>query len=184
MWNGEKSMSIKTLTAGTLALAAVIGTAPLTAFHTPMTLPPASPQGTPPKADGGQTGRGERGNSRKPWWIDEASKKELGLTDDQVKTIGQIYTSAKDELGGYREAMMREQKELDRLIDESKAEQWVVLRQIEKVETQRSSYNKLWIMTLYRMHRQLTPDQRIKLQALLERTRRDGREGRNPQARR
>ena len=82
---------------------------------------------------------------------------------------------------------MREQKELDRLIDESKAEQWVVLRQIEKVETQRSSYNKLWIMTLYRMHRQLTPDQRVKLQALLERVRRDardGRGGRNPDARR
>ena len=181
-------MRIKTLTVGTLALATFVGIAPLTAFQRPASGAPQAAQ-KPAQKDDGQTGRGDRGNARKPWywWTDDASKKELGLTEEQAKTIGQIYMSSKDELAGYREGMMREQKELDRLIDESKAEQWVVLRQIEKVETQRSSYNKLWIMTLYRMHRQLTPDQRVKLQALLERVRRDardGRGGRNPDARR
>ena len=54
-------------------------------------------------------------------------------------------------------------------------EQWVVLRQIEKTEAQRSNFNKLRMMTLYRMHRVLTPEQRTKLQEILDRQRRDGR---------
>lgn len=117
----------------------------------------------------------QRPTERKPWWSDEASKKELGLTADQAKTLDQIFTSTKDELAGYDEAMRREGKELERLINESKVEQWVVLRQIEKVETQRSNYNKLRLMTLYRMHRVLTPDQRVTLQKIRDRDRKDPR---------
>jgi Spy/CpxP family protein refolding chaperone len=116
----------------------------------------------------------------KPWWSDDTSKKALGLTAAQVKAIDDIYNSSKDELASYRENTDRERKELDRLIAESKVEQWVVLRHIDKVETQRSSYNKTWFMMLYRMRRQLTVDQRAKLEQILERERRGGREGMAP----
>lgn len=111
-----------------------------------------------------------------PWWADEKSKKELGLTPDQVKQIDDIYNSAKDELSADREAYDRERKELDKMIAESKLERWVVQRQIDKMETARSTMNKLWFMTLYRMHQQLTPDQRLKLQQMADRDR--GRGGR------
>ncbi len=112
---------------------------------------------------------------RKPWWNDEASKKELGLTPDQSKTLDQIFTSTKDELAGYNDAYQRENKELERMINESKVERWVVARQIDKVETQRSNLNKLRFMTLYRMHQVLTPEQRVTLQKMKDRDHKDPR---------
>jgi Spy/CpxP family protein refolding chaperone len=109
-----------------------------------------------------------------PWWQDETSQKELGLTAEQVKTISDIYNSSKDELAGYSDTVGRERKVLDQLIAESKVEQWVILRQIDRMETARSNFNKTWYMMLYRMNKQLTVEQRAKLQTMAAR----GREGR------
>lgn len=169
-------MNIKRLTIG-VALALGLGTTGdvvLAQRQTP------SVQGAASAKPAGQTGqpqpnRPPQGQPRKPWWTDETTKKELALTAEQAKTLDQIFTSTKDELSGYWEAYQRENKELDRLIDESKVEQWVVLRQIEKTEAQRSNFNKLRVMTLYRMHRVLTPDQRTKLQQIRDRDHRDPR---------
>lgn len=166
-------MTIKTLWVGA-ALAVLVGTT-----NNALTAQASSPateagiQGTKPAP--GKPGDPQRPADRKPWWSDEAIKKELGLTDEQAKTLDQIYTSAKDELAGYSDARAREEKELDRLITESKVEQWMIARQIDKVETQRSNFNKLRIMTLYRMHRQLTPEQRAKLQQIRDRDHKDPR---------
>jgi Spy/CpxP family protein refolding chaperone len=172
-------MKIKTLSLGA-ALLVLIGTA---GGDTVAAQRAAANQGgqqvgkpsSPAKPGGTSAGTSQRTPSRKPWWQDEASKKELGLTPEQAASIDQIYTSAKEELSGYWDAREREEKELDRLIAESKVEQWVVARQIDKVETQRSNFNKLRIMTLYRMHRMLTPDQRVKLQQIRDRDHRDPR---------
>lgn len=113
-----------------------------------------------------------------PWWVDEKSKKELGLTADQVKQLDDIYNSAKDELATDRETFERERKELDKMIAESKVERWMVRGQIDKTETARSAMNKLWIMTTYRMHQLLTPEQRVKLQSMADRDKaRSGRGG-------
>lgn len=154
-------MTIKKLALG-MVLALLAGTASGSVLAQAK---PAAPAPTAP----------QRPPDRKPWWSDEASKKELGLTAEQAKTLDQIFTSTKDELAGYDEAMKRESKELERLINESKVEQWVVLRQIEKVEAQRSNFNKLRIMTLYRMHRVLTPEQRVTLQKIRDRDHKDPR---------
>lgn len=168
-------MSIKTLSAGVAVLVTLLGAASdavLAQRPTPVNQGSATPQGAVPK--GATT---QRGPDRKPWWTDETSKKELGLTADQVKKINDIWMAAKDELGSYVDARDRECKELERMVDESKAERWMVGRQIDKCETQRSNLNKLRTMTLYQMHQALTPDQRVKLQAieLAARNRRDPR---------
>jgi Spy/CpxP family protein refolding chaperone len=134
--------------------------------------PPAKPAQTKP---GTPAATAQRPPERKPWWIDEASKKELGLTPEQSKTLDEIFTSTKDELAGYNEAFQRENKELERIITESKVERWVVARQIDKVETQRSNLNKLRFMTLYRMHQVLTPEQRVTLQKMRDRDHKDPR---------
>lgn len=166
-------MSIKTLSVGA-ALALLVGT----------TNNALIAQGSSPNSQSGaqgakpapaKPGDPQRPADRKAWWSDEAIKKELGLTDEQTKALDQIYTSAKDELAGYWDARVREEKELDRLITESKVEQWVIARQIDRVETQRSNWNKLRLMTLYRMHRQLTPEQRAKLQQIRDRDHKDPR---------
>ena len=165
-------MSIKTLSVGA-ALALLVGTTnnALIAQGSPNSQSGA--QGAKPAS--AKPGDPQGPADRKAWWRDEAIKKELGLTDEQTKALDQIYTSAKDELAGYWDARVREEKELDRLITESKVEQWVIARQIDRVETQRSNWNKLRLMTLYRMHRQLTPEQRAKLQQIRDRDHKDPR---------
>jgi Spy/CpxP family protein refolding chaperone len=175
-------MYIKRLTLGLVCVfglsVAVSAERPSAGSQSGATSKPASTQTPAQPAASQKPGPGGPASGqpdRKPWWGDEKTKKELGLTADQAKTIDQIYTSTKDELTGYWDAFQRENKELDRLISESKVEQWVVLRQIEKTEAQRSNFNKLRMMTLYRMHRVLTPEQRTKLQEILDRQRRDGR---------
>ena len=171
-------MTIKTLSLG-IALAALVGTTSELVIAqrssssqggSSSSVKPASPS----QPSGRQSGP-QRPTNRKPWWQDDATVKELGLTPDQAKQIEQIYTSAKDEMGAYMEAFKREEAELDRLVAESKVEQWVVMRQIDRTETQRANFNKLRTMTLYRMSRQLTPDQRVKLQAIRDRDHRDPR---------
>ena len=137
-----------------------------------------------PGASPAQAGRGTSTAAQQPkpparpapWWADEKSKKELGLAPEQVKQIDDIYNSAKDELAADRAAYEREKNELDKMIAESKAERWMVTRQIDKTETARSAMNKLWLMTMYRIHQQLTPDQRVKLQGMADRDK--GRGGR------
>lgn len=166
-------MSIKTLSVGA-ALALLVGTTNNALIAEGSTSNrQGGAQGAKPAP--ARPGDPQRPADRKPWWTDEASTKELGLTAEQSKTLDQIYTSAKDELQGYWDARAREEKELDRLITESKVEQWVIARQIDKVETQRSNWNKLRIMTLYRMHRQLTPEQRVKLDQIRARDHKDPR---------
>ena len=165
-------MILKTLSVLTMCAAVTAGAADPIAAQPPGTLPAQSGRGstdsTPPQT--------KQPSRPAPWWKDEKSKKELGLSPEQVKQIDDIYNSAKDELAADRETYERERKELDQMIAESKVERWMVTRQIDKTETARSAMNKLWLMTLYRMHTQLTPDQRVKLQSMADRDR--GRGGR------
>jgi len=136
--------------------------------------PNASVQGrsaTPPSTQPGKAPAARPS----PWWQDEKSKKDLGLSVQQVKQIDDIWNSAKDEWGSDREIYERERKELDRMIAESKVAPWVVRGQIDKTETARSTMNKLFLMTLYRMHQLLTPEQRVKLQDMADKGRSGGR---------
>ena len=166
-----------------MSLKSLSGLAACVAFATAAASPISAQK---PASAPAQTGRGASPNPSTqpgkpparpaPWWADDKSKKELGLTAEQVKQLDDIYNSAKDELAADRETFDRERKELDKMIDESKAERWMVTRQIDKTETARSTMNKLWLMTMYRMHQQLTPDQRLKLQSMADRDK--GRGGR------
>ena len=168
-------MILKTLSV--FALAAALGAAaasPIAAQRTPVGQNQGTKAQTPAK---GAPPQNQPPSRPKPWWNDDVIKKELGLSAAQVKAIDDIYTSSKDELGSYRENMDREHKELDRIIAEGKVEQWQVLRQIDRMETQRTGFNKTYWMMLYRMNRQLTPEQRVKLQEM-ERKAREGRGGR------
>jgi len=146
-----------------------------TAVASPMAAQkPATPAAQTGRGAGKTPATGQPGTTPDrpaPWWADEKSKKELGLTPEQVKELNDIYNSSKDELAADRAAFERERKELDKMIAESKVERWMVRGQIDKTESARSAMNKLWIMTMYRMHQQLTPDQRVKLQSMADRGR-------------
>jgi Spy/CpxP family protein refolding chaperone len=173
-------MSIKRLSCGVALAALLVGAFGNSALAQRMTASPqGSSQGPKPAATQAKPGPPPQGPQRppdrKPWWSDDTIKKELGLSADQSKTLEQIFTSTKDELAGYSEVLIRESQELDRLINESKVERWVVARQIDKEETARSNFNKLRLMTNYRMHQVLTPEQRTKLQQIRDRDHKDPR---------
>ena len=170
-----KSLSVLAACAAFAASAA----SPLAAQRTPGQNGAASKAQTQAAPARGSSQAPQQSNRPKPWWADDKIKKEFGLTATQVKAIDDIYNSSKDELASYRETMDREKNELDRMISESKVEQWVVLRQIGRMETVRSQYNTAFYMMLYRMNRQLTAEQRVKLQEL-ERKARESRGGRGP----
>ena len=168
-------MILKTLSVCALAVAlGAAAASPMAAQRTPAGQNQAAKSQGPGKSSAPQSQPPSR---PKPWWNDEVSKKELGLTAAQVKAIDDIYLSSKDELATYRDSWDRERKELDRMIAEAKVEQWQVLRQIDRMETARSNNNKTFLMMLYRMNRQLTVEQRVKLQEM-ERRAREGRGGR------
>jgi Spy/CpxP family protein refolding chaperone len=168
-------MFINKLTAAAALALLLVDSGAIVAQRSTVAAQGAAKSQTGPAKPGTAPAGAQKPPERKRWWSDEPTKRELGLSADQAKTLDQIFSQTKDELAGYAESVQRESKELDRLIVESKAEQWFVLRQIEKTEAARSNLNKLRLMTLYRMHRVLTPAQRVKLQAIQDRDRKDPR---------
>ena len=117
---------------------------------------------------GGQDGRG-KDEHRVPWWKAPETRAELGISDKQSKDIDDIFQAtlpglraAKDELDMLDEAVAK-------LIKEGTADIGVVSRQVGQAEQARANLTTKRTVMLYRMHRLLTPEQRIKLDAMFAR---------------
>jgi Spy/CpxP family protein refolding chaperone len=108
---------------------------------------------------------------RRPWWRDPKIVAELGLTDVQTGEIDRIFQERVPEARRQWRALDHEQKELDRLIKDGTAGMETIAAQIDRVESRRSEANKGRTLMLYRIHVVLTPEQRVKLNAMLERAR-------------
>lgn len=100
------------------------------------------------------------------WWQSDRFKTELGLTADQVTRLEAVYqdllprlTTGKEELDGL-------EKRLSGYVRDATASEAEVMKQVDMVETARSSLGKTRTLMIYRMHRILTPDQRVKMNAL------------------
>jgi Spy/CpxP family protein refolding chaperone len=111
-----------------------------------------------------------QGQRRIPkWWVDEAPRAELGITDQQSAKIEQIFQST---LQAQRERW-REHEKLEPLVEQllkdGTADAAHVARQVERLHTLKSELNATRITTLYRMQQELSPAQREKLRRLEER---------------
>jgi len=137
--------------------------APLANAQTPAA-PPAQPQvGQAPQ--------------RLAWWRDEHYQKHLALTADQVSRLEAIWQAALPDLRKGRDDLDRQEAELSRLI-EMNADETAVIHQVDKVESIRSRLNKARQMMIWHHRQLLTPEQRVKFQAMRERDR--GRNGAPP----
>ena len=58
------------------------------------------------------------------------------------------------------QSLNEEEAGLSELIDAMEADEWEITLQIDKVESARSALSKTRILMLYRMHRELSQDQR------------------------
>jgi Spy/CpxP family protein refolding chaperone len=112
------------------------------------------------------------------WWLHPDSRRELRLTDQQSKKIDEIWESTAPKQREKWHELERLQETLAQTIKEGTADVTTVAQQVEKVEQLRAEANATRTVMIYRMHLQLTPEQRAKVDAMRaraeeERKRRD-----------
>jgi|SRR5687767_624626 len=139
------------------------------AAQSPVSKPPA-----PDKQDKQDTtargdAKGSPGHGRTAWWKDEKARAEIGFTAEQATEIDRIFKSYIEKAKPLREEVNALEKGLSETMKANTADVSVVAQQVDKVEDKRAELNKLRVIMLYKMHRVLTPEQNVRLQAYMDR---------------
>jgi Spy/CpxP family protein refolding chaperone len=100
------------------------------------------------------------------WWKHVDSRRELSLADHQSKKIDEIWEGTAPKLRATWQELEKQQEILDKLIKENTADVSVVSQQVEKVEKLRAEHTAMRTVMIYRMHLLLTPEQRVKVDAM------------------
>ncbi len=129
----------------------------------------------PPPLSAGQGGKFK-------WWQSERFVQELGLTREQSARIDEVFQASWPALHAAKADLDRLETELSSLIADGTASEANVLQHIDRVEASRSAMGRTRSLMLYRMHRLLTADQRVKLKTLYEAVERE--KAKTPDARR
>jgi Spy/CpxP family protein refolding chaperone len=116
------------------------------------------------------------------WWRSEEFTKELGLTSEQIASLDTIFKDTRPDLQQEFDELERLETKLSTLIERN-ADEALIAREIDRVETARASVNKTRSLMYVRMRKVLTPEQREQMQ-LLERRRNGGQQRRNDGPRR
>jgi Spy/CpxP family protein refolding chaperone len=161
------------LTACILALfAALAAWAPLAFASTPEL--PAIPnvwrldgQQAVQQANADKPHDGRERRDRWKWWLYDRA--ELGITDKQSVEIDKIFESTMPQQRAKREELQRLEAVLATMTTENKADVALVEQQAEKVESLRADLGKTRTVMLYRINLLLSPEQRVKLKALIDR---------------
>jgi Spy/CpxP family protein refolding chaperone len=103
-----------------------------------------------------------------PWWKSEPFRKELGLTADQSAHIEKIWESTRPELRQEWDELTKLEAKLSKMI-QNDADEAVLARQIDRVETARANANKTRSLMLVQMVKVLSPDQRVRFKGLHDR---------------
>jgi Spy/CpxP family protein refolding chaperone len=103
-----------------------------------------------------------------PWWKSEPFEKELGLTADQSARIDKIWQTTRPELRQDWDELSKLEDKLSRMIQQD-ADEAVLARVIDRVETARANANKTRSLMLVQMVKVLTPDQRVRFKGLHDR---------------
>lgn len=102
-----------------------------------------------------------------PWWKDAQVQRDLGLTAEQTAKIDAVFQSTISLLRQKKEALDRHEEDLSTLIAAG-ADELLVIRQVDKVESIRASMNKMRTLMLLHERQVLTPEQRVRLNKLHE----------------
>ncbi len=99
------------------------------------------------------------------WWKTDPFAQELGLTADQSARIDRIWETTRPELRQEWEELSKLEDKLSRLIN-ADADEAVLSRQIDRVETARANANKTRSVMLVQMLKVLSPEQRTRFAEL------------------
>ena len=129
---------------------------------------PAAAADCEPQQRSGESKPGAQSDEtpRWKWWKHADSRRELGLSDQQSKTIDEIWEATAPKLRSTFQEMEKQQEALDKLFKENTADVSVVSQQVEKVEKLRAEHTAMRTVMIYRMHFLLTPEQRVKVDAM------------------
>jgi Spy/CpxP family protein refolding chaperone len=117
------------------------------------------------------------------WWKDAQFQRDLGLTADQTAKIDAIFQSTISLLRQKKADLDRQEDDLSRMIAAG-ADESLVTRQVDKVESTRASMNKMRTLMLLHERQVLTPDQRVRLNKLHEQMFKDKDRGKSRENRR
>jgi Spy/CpxP family protein refolding chaperone len=106
------------------------------------------------------------GPPRFKWWLHPESKKELGLTEKQSRKIDEIWESTAPKQRDKYHELEKLEEALAATIKESTADEKTVAQQVERVEKLRAETAATRIVMIYKMYQLLTPEQRIKVDAI------------------
>lgn len=109
------------------------------------------------------------------WWQSDRFKTELGLTPDQVTALEDVFQGSLPRMTAAKDIVDRLEKQLSDLIADGTASESDVVKVIDQVEGARGELGKARTLMVYRMHRILTPEQRVKVKALHEQDRKQNR---------
>jgi Spy/CpxP family protein refolding chaperone len=126
-------------------------------------------QGTPGRPSG-PPASGSLGPSW-DWWDDPAVKKDLKLTDEQARRIRDIFEKREVEVKPMSDQLYREGEKLDKMTRERVADDATYAVQVSKVHHLFAEVRKSRTLMIYRMYRELQPEQYKKLQEIMERRR-------------
>lgn len=107
-----------------------------------------------------------------PWWKDVQIQRDLALTAEQTAKIDAIFQSTISLLRQKKEELDRQEDELSKLIATG-ADESLVTRQVDRVESIRANMNKMRTLMLLHERQVLTPDQRVRLNKLHEQMEKD-----------
>jgi Spy/CpxP family protein refolding chaperone len=105
------------------------------------------------------------------WWKDESVRKEMNLTDAQVRTIAQIFDRRVREVTPFYDEFRKQLAELDRLTQERVVDEAAYAVQVSRTEALRSKLNETRAVMLYTIYKRLDPAQYQKLRDIRDRRR-------------
>ena len=103
------------------------------------------------------------------WWLHPDTRRELRLTEQQTQKINQIWDSTAPKQREKYDELHKLEEALAKTIKENTADVSSVEQQVRKVERLRAETSTTRTMMIYKMHLQLTPEQREKVDAMLKR---------------
>lgn len=139
------------------------------------------PQQRPAQPPSGQPAHEKDSDHKSPpkWWIDPQLRAELAITDAQSAAVDDIWQKSLPKLRDGRGLLEKQEDVLSQMIAADAAEA-AITAQIDRVENMRAELAKGRTLMIYRMNKVLTPEQRAKVKAMMDRRESNRR---NPSAR-
>jgi Spy/CpxP family protein refolding chaperone len=130
-----------------------------------------APQGGGPNP-GRSGGRGGPSpDTRDGWWSDPEVKTALTLTEEQTRRIKEIFERREAEVKPIWERLSREGDRLDKMTRERVADEHTYAAQVSTVQNLFARLRETRTVMIYRMYRELQPEQYKKLEEIMDRRR-------------